>query len=255
VRTEIRTCHTCGVDVSVTMVAPMGLGGAPAMPPPEFPVWCSACEAQNDAEEAEVEAQRKLEKAAARRVEVSGIPGRWKGLAFSDVHSSATPEQMPALDAAAAWVQGHTPGLLLWGKVGRGKSLTAAVAASQMCGSMSVRWLSVSQVLRDLSMPFGSREFEAAQRSLRLPRYKGRRVAMVLDDLDKTKPTDHSLQPLFAAIDAWVGEDFPLLVTSNADPTGFAEWGGDRFGVPIASRLAGFCNVVEVAGVDRRLHG
>jgi DNA replication protein DnaC len=73
--------------------------------------------------------------------------------------------------------------------------------------------------------------------------------AVVLDDLDKCRPTDYGREQLFAAVDAREQAEAPLLVTTNLTPSEI----GEQFGDALMSRLAGYCRVVEVGGDDQRL--
>jgi hypothetical protein len=75
----------------------------------------------------------------------------------------------------------------------------------------------------------------------------------VLEDLDKVRPTEYAVQPLYVAINAWIEAELPLLVTCNRDLDDLQEWLPATFAEPIASRLSGYCRIREVTGTDRRL--
>jgi DNA replication protein DnaC len=141
-------------------------------------------------------------------------------------------------------------GLVLFGEVGRGKTAIAAAAAAARTRISPVRWISVAELLLALRMPFDAPEFAAAQRAL-APR--GGRAALVLDDLDKLRPTEHAVQPLYVAVNAWIEAELPLIVTMNRGLDALADDFGERFGDPIASRLAEHCEVLEIEGRERRL--
>lgn len=216
----------------------------------EVPMLCVRCDEAEEEQEA-----RRLEEQEARdrfeqRLSLAGIPQRWRAASFDDLERDA---RAPAIEAAEAWGAGRRRrGLMLWGAVGRGKTAIAAAAAVARLSHQQVRWVSVGKLLTDLRMPFDSPEYSRAQRTLDAA--GGSRKALVLDDLDKVpKPTDHALAPLYVAIDGWVSEDLPLIVTLNRDVERLEEDFGERFGQPIASRLAGHCAQFEVVGRDRRV--
>jgi DNA replication protein DnaC len=78
-------------------------------------------------------------------------------------------------------------------------------------------------------------------------------TALVLDDLDKVRPSDHAREPIYVAVNAWVEAEMPLIVTMNRSLLELADEFGDRYGDAIASRLAGYCEEFEVGGRDRRV--
>lgn len=210
------------------------------------------CESCIDAKDLAARDQELAERRAEmreQRIERSRIPERWRAVRFELVERDDA--RAEAVDSALEWAQSDTPGgLLLWGAVGRGKTVIAAAAAMERLQRRRVRWLSVAKLLGDLRMPFSSPEYTRALRSIDP---EASDAALVLDDLDKMKPTDHALQPLFVAIDGWMSRPLPLLVTMNRSPEELADWAGETFGEQLASRLVGYCRVAEVKGRDRRL--
>ncbi len=212
-------------------------------------VICDECEAKSDAEvRAEERAEARREHVEKRR-RLSGVPKKWAGQSFADLDADGP--RARALELAGEWASGSIGGLVLWGDVGRGKTAIAAAAADAMLArGKALRWLPVAELLMDLRMPFDSREYARAIR--RIDAERGR-AALVLDDLDKLKPSEHAAQPLYVAINGWIEADLPLLVTLNRDLDRLVEWMPETFGEAIASRLAGYCKVREVGGRDRRL--
>jgi len=73
--------------------------------------------------------------------------------------------------------------------------------------------------------------------------------ALVLDDLDKIKPSEWAVTQVFAALDKRIQAGSPLLVTTNKTPTQL----GEQFGEPVMSRIVGYCRVFELPGRDMRL--
>lgn len=223
------------------------LGGA-------LPAVEASAEPAGDGESWEAVAAREM---AARRAELTGrrlqgagIPPRWLDASWEELDSGETPARAAAVRAALEWSTGEgEPGLLLAGPVGIGKTRIVATAAAQRIrNGFMVRWLSVAELLLDLSRPFSSPERERA-----LGKLEARTAGLVLDDLDKLKPTEHAIQPVYVAVNAWVDAGLPLAVTMNRGLEELAADYGERFGDPIASRLAEHCAVVELSGRDRRI--
>lgn len=194
------------------------------------------------------ERQERVDALVASRLASSGMPPMWARQDFADLEHDEL--RTRALNHAMDWARGALSGLVLWGGVGRGKTAIAAAAARERLEVGRVRWLPVAELLLDLRMPFDSPEYARAVRQLD-PGRTG--AALVLDDLDKLKPTDHAVQPLYVAVNAWIEAELPLLVTLNRDLDDLGEWLPESFGEAIASRLSGYCATVEVKGEDRRL--
>jgi len=182
------------------------------------------------------ETQKSHEKFMAR-LQVSSLPE-----ALQDFHiAEAVPG--PAADAASAWARGELGGLCLTGDVGVGKSWLAAAATWERLQTHGVRWVPAARLMTELRSGFNSKAKEQADQIITS------RGAIVLDDLDKVNPTEYGREVMFAVIDGRIEAGAPLLVTTNAAISEIAL----RLGDPIASRLAGYCQVVRMTGRDRRL--
>lgn len=188
-------------------------------------------------------------KAQAERKRLAEIPSKWVGQTF-DALEDDEPRRR-AVEMARQWSDGNLPGVVLWGGVGRGKTAIAAAAANWMLGrGRPVRWIPVAALMHGLRSGFGTPAYEEACRALEPGRG---RPGLVLDDLDKLKPTDHAVEPIYLAVNTWVEAELPLFITLNRPLSTLSEWLPESFGDPIASRLKGYCRVREVGGTDRRL--
>lgn len=213
-------------------------------------VQCEACGVA--AEEADMPAMvaKGSPMAEELRRRKSGLPWELAVVRFEDVEVTAGRER--AIELARGWSAGEFGGLVLWGGVGRGKTRIAAAAVNAMLRRRTVRWVPVAKELMGLRMPFAAPEY---LRAARLFDSEGASQALALDDLDKSKPSEHAFQPVYAAIDAWMNMGLPLIVTLNRSPDELRDWLPGTFGEPLASRLAGYCKIREVGGRDWREDG
>jgi DNA replication protein DnaC len=144
--------------------------------------------------------------------------------------------------------------VLLVGNVGTGKTTIAAAAVhdyiSRHPDSAIPRWFGTTAALGRLSRNFGDHEREATLRAL-----AETTAPLVLDDLDKGRPSAFAAEQLFNAIDQAEVSERPLLVTANLPPSALAKSWPQPTGEAIASRLVGYCEIYEVAGRDRRRDG
>lgn len=247
-----RVCSSCGAKVSIDFTGAsdsLGVSVSRQWLRKGASVLCEACIEREDREAWEADLAERRREAREGRIEKSGVPERWKAVTFKRLERDEP--RVAALDAAQAWALAENPkGLMLHGKVGRGKTVIAGAAAMERLQKRHLRWLSVADLLTKLRMGFDAPEYKQALRSIDAQKAMG---ALVLDDLDKLKPTEHALQPLYVAINGWIERPLPLLVTCNRSPDELAGWAGETFGEALASRLLGYCEVVEVKGKDRRL--
>lgn len=190
--------------------------------------------------ESEAEARERLERRFQGRVRASRIPDPLRALSFDEMDRGGT--RALAVHAAERFAQDGSP-LLLHGTVGSGKTRLAATAAWAYLDRERIRWFAVSELVMRL-MAFDTPEMrgEAVQALTE-------DVALVLDDLDKVKPSEFVVGALFQAIDMRYAKGLPLLVTTNKSPDGLAA----MLGEPIADRLMGYCDVHELSGESRRL--
>jgi DNA replication protein DnaC len=179
-----------------------------------------------------------------RRRNRSGIPQALQGLSLPD-------DNFPASAAVREWATG-TParqGLTLTGGVGVGKTHRAASAAWARLRIEPLRWFSVPVLFAQLG-----RAFTDDGRRDALDVLVGEDV-LVLDDIDKTRPSEYAAEQLFTAIDSRVTAGAGLLVTTNLALSALADRFPEPFGYAIASRLAGYSETFLIKGKDRRLRG
>lgn len=150
----------------------------------------------------------------------------------------------PTLAAAAAWAyeRTRTPGLMLTGPIGVGKTWVAAAAATAMAERRRIGWCSVARMMVQISASFGDE-----QRAEAIAQLVGD-WPLVLDDLDKANPTAWTKQHIYAALDNRIVAEAPLLVTTNLSLAALRT----RLGDAICSRLEGYFRVVRLEGTDRR---
>ncbi len=103
-------------------------------------------------------------------------------------------------------------GLLLWGKVGTGKSYFAGcIANALMEQEISVRMTNFSAILNDLTASFEGRN-EYIERLCRFP-------LLILDDFGMERGTEYGLEQVYNVIDSRYRSRKPLIVTTNLSLT------------------------------------
>jgi DNA replication protein DnaC len=172
-----------------------------------------------------------------KNLEGSGLP---RSFADTTWEGFTQPE---AVRLAQRWSVGKLNGLCLTGDVGIGKTRLAAAAHWSMSDRRRVRWVDTAQLITSLRASFDD---DDRARALRVINGRG---AAVFDDLDKVNPSNYVREVLFASLNARVAAGAPLLITTNEPLSQL----GAMLGKPIMSRLAGYCTVVEMLGVDRRV--
>lgn len=238
--TATKACEDCGTPVTRDLAT-----GAFADKINALPFHCDPCihaSAERDAEE-ELRRRAESERAKAEtRLKDSGLPAK------HCVDLSMLDHDPAVLCAAEDWAL-HGGGLLLTGEIGRGKTMIAGAACWMRLKDRPVLWTSAPLLFARLGTGLGT-----SQRDWALDVLSSKR-ALVLDDIDKARPTEYGAEQVFLAIDQRVEHEAPLLVTTNLSPGQLAEKWPEPYGPAIASRLVGYCKVVRVEGTDRRLTG
>lgn len=138
-------------------------------------------------------------------------------------------------------------GSYLWGEPGAGKTHAAACAVRMYAErGIGARLVTAKQLLDEVRDGYDGGDRGALERAGRVP-------LLALDDLGAERPTDWAVEQLSALIDARTAAGLPTVVTSNYRIGGLRDLWGGMAGKRVASRLAGACEPVEVAGPDRRL--
>ncbi len=105
-------------------------------------------------------------------------------------------------------MQSENGGLLLWGKVGTGKSYFAGcIANALMEQEISVRMTNFALILNDLAASFEGRN-EYIDRLCRFP-------LLVIDDFGMERGTEYGLEQVYHVIDSRYRTRKPLIVTTN----------------------------------------
>lgn len=234
------------------------------------PFVCDGCIARGEEKEAaDAEAWRvdREIRNTQRRLHASGLPAQ---------HVDRTLDGMsldePPVAAARAWVDAQPitshaagdgfllnddaparrgpdgSGLLLTGPVGVGKThLAAATTGTLIRRGARAHWMSGPLLFARLQAGLGTDDHS------RIMSILTGRDALVIDDLDKTRPTAYAAENVFLAVDGRVSNLVPLLVTTNLSVAELAQHWPQPFGEAIASRLAGYCSIVHMTGNDRRV--
>lgn len=245
------TC-VCGAKLRTTVPAGTTVSVARFMERLVSNGKCDECFAADERAE-ELREQARLRR---QRLETSGLPRGLQGLTWDSYELTARGAAQ-AVAAARAWAEGTAskPGLLLCGPVGVGKTRLAATASWELLRHRGLRWVSVPELVTRLGASFG--DAERAQ-AIKVLTGKG---ALVLDDLDKIKPSTWVLQNLFTAIDSRYQAGAPLFVTTNLLPSELVAYfvgeGRDReerrvAAEAIVSRLVEHCRSGKIDGADRR---
>lgn len=200
---------------------------------------CDECLVRNELAEQMAATARARES----RLSASNLPEPLRGFTFEEMFG--TGRRAEVIEAAREWAEdkGSSRGLCLYGGVGAGKTRLAATAAWTFLERQALSWVSVPVLVAQVGAAWDDADRKGA---IRIITGKG---PLVLDDLDKVKPSDWVRSQLFAAIDSRVQANRPLLVTTNLAPAKLEE----MFGEAITSRLIGHCRPMALPGPDYRM--
>lgn len=214
----------------------------------ELPARCERCTEVEQGVERRVardQARREQAERVGRRRAAAGIPARLRGCRWDEL--TYDDGRRAAIAAAHRWERGELLGLVLTGPIGVGKTRTAGTAAWGRLELAPLHWFSTPLLFARLGSGFGTQQRDEALEVLTGT------TALVLDDLDKVRPTEYAAEQIFLAIDNRINAGAALLATTNLTLSALAEKFPDPFGEAIGSRLAGHCETFAMHGVDRRL--
>jgi len=215
------------------------------------PCNCMAAIARRNAEdrvEEELKEKAKAWEKCQRTKQLFGeIPEHFQDRSFDTFVANG--DNMMAYNLAKAFPYGEGKnGLLMVGKVGRGKThLAAAMAIEQIKLQKSVVFGTVPTILIRIRQSFsgeGPNEFQVMNTIAGCS-------LLVLDDLGKEKHSDWAEEKLYEIINVRYLRNLPVVITTNVGLKGIEArypWNGEA----IVSRLFEMCRGVEVAGEDYR---
>lgn len=208
------------------------------------PPLCGGCmdAAGEKGDREEREREERMRQARQEEIErLSGIPERYRDEKTKDLRFPRD-----VVKVMTGWGE-QVNGIVLTGSVGVGKTTLAGIAAWRMAKNGSpVRWATAPLLMAKISAGFGTEGREWATEVVTGSH------ALVLDDIDKARPSEYGAELIFAAIDERISRGYPLMVTTNQSLSEIALKWAPPYGDAIASRLAS-CRIVELTGEDRRL--
>lgn len=235
-------CGRCGTPKEMRLSTEL-LGGHTAIVP--IPCECmKRAEAERRERELAAERERKIEKT---RTECFAGCTFFRGCTF-DADDGRTP-QITAIckDYADTFSRGDMNGLLLWGKVGTGKSFYAAAIANRLIDNgFSALQTSVQEIVTHIeSLPFSER-----------PKAKSRFAKydlLIIDDLGAHRSTEYVMSHVLEILDLRYKNSKPVVVTTNLDPNLNTKADSDDAPWPrIFSRILERCYPIKFVGENRR---
>lgn len=232
-------CQHCGKELK-PLVLPALFGAR------EHIVGYEPCDCPEAVEEREQERRREKEekrekerRAFYSKLEKSGVPKRY-------LHA-----KHPMAGELTEKVEGGSS-LYVWGENGTFKTtLASAIMRRLVHHGRRAEMVNAVDLLVEVQSTYGTPKEESAV----LAHYSKCPV-LVLDDLGKEQQTAWTVSRLYAIINARYANMLPTVITSNFKVSELAARMGacdESTARAIASRIAGSCETVAMAGGDRRL--
>lgn len=232
-------CPHCGKELK-PLVLPALFGAK------EHIVGYEPCDCPEAVEEREQERRRENEdkrekerRAFYSKLEKSGVPKRY-------LHA-----KHPMAGELTEKVEGGSS-LYVWGENGTFKTtLASAIIRRLVHHGRRAEMVNAVDLLVEVQSTYGTPKEESAV----LAHYSKCPV-LVLDDLGKEQQTAWTVSRLYAIINARYANMLPTVITSNFKVSELAARMGacdESTARAIASRIAGSCETVAMAGGDRRL--
>lgn len=188
-----------------------------------------------------------------REAIVSKIPERFREASLADLGYMTKPI-IDGLEEMFSEENKGTVGMIFVGPAGSGKT-HAAFAVMNWLSERNPEALSFmssySQVVQSLRQEFNSGAYDDLGSVWdKLVDESGMNSYMLfLDDFLALKPTDFEIDKMTMVIDKRVNEFLPFLLTTNVPLDKFK----DVFGERLASRLIGYCEIIEFEERDVRV--
>jgi DNA replication protein DnaC len=230
------TCPTCGV------IPPLAFADG----------WYARrpCRCEEDAQEAHEIARLRAEMAQARAILTYTWLGRpWSepGLAEKTFATFQRARQPQAYALAQAFAERPQGTLALYGSFGTGKThLLAAIANVRIERGQICRFASAVSLFDALQerLQLGQDYHELLRQAISAP-------LLLLDDVDKLKPSEFREETLYKLLNGRSVASLPLALSSNNPPDALARWIGEAG----RSRLMAGLIPVPMDGPDYRLDG
>ena len=173
---------------------------------------------------------------------LSAIPVKYQNVKLSEHPNETTSASV------SQWLASFNTNLILWGKVGRGKTGAAIAALRELhdAGITVAHW-SMPDLLDDLRADeMGRNDTERSSRTtMATARTAG---VLLLDDMGQERCTTFQAERLYVLINARYNAQRPTILTTNFDPQRLA----DHLGELNASRLRERLTIVHADGHDYR---
>lgn len=176
------------------------------------PCICDCVKKQNDERRRKDEQEEEMRRIQ-RLKDGSLMPGKFRQASF-ELYTERKGNKA-AHDAATAYckkwpeMKKNNQGILFYGKVGTGKSYTAACIANYLLDQgIPVIMTSFVKILQDVRSAENEGEYIAILNTASL---------LIIDDLGAERNTDYALEKIYNVIDSRIRADKPLILTTNLD--------------------------------------